>query len=217
MLNAGRQWEFRDGVVPVVRHCRVWPHDRLERDMQGPEPCDAFSMVSYRPPHGAIEAVAFPFPAGKVEVVHPGHQPWTLKSLRYLSLMYERFLGYVHLSLCDRGDLESYISSVLVDELSMPNVRELPPRAGLSYVAFIDPAGGQGRDSFCAAVAHQEEREGKVVAVLDAVFEARPPFDVSAVVGEVAEFLKRYDVTSAQSDAYGAGSPPACSPSTASW
>jgi hypothetical protein len=70
------------------------------------------------------------------------------------------------------------------------------------HYAFIDAAGGQGRDSFCAAIAHQEDRDGKAVAVLDAIFEARPPFDALAVVSDVAAFLKRYDCTSAQSDAY---------------
>jgi hypothetical protein len=105
-----------------------------------------------------------------------------------------------------RSDLESYISTDLIEELTTPTVTERPPRAGVRYHAFLDVAAGTGRDSFCAAVAHGEAGpEGKHVAVLDAIFEAKPPFDALAVAAEVAAWLKRYDATAAQSDAYAAG------------
>lgn len=104
-----------------------------------------------------------------------------------------------------RGDLESFISTALVEELTAPGVTERPPRAGVTYYAFVDAASGTGRDSFTAAVAHGEERDGRHVAVLDAVLEVRPPFNPSAVVEEVAQCLARYGLTTAQSDAYAGG------------
>jgi hypothetical protein len=55
-------------------------------------------------------------------------------------------------------------------------------------------------------VAHGETgTHGKHMAVLDAIFKARPPFDALAVTAEVAEWLKRYGITCVQSDAYAAG------------
>ena len=101
-----------------------------------------------------------------------------------------------------RTDLESYVSTALLDFCTDAGVPERPPVPGLPYVGFVDAASGTGRDSFTAAVAH---RDAEGVAVLDAVYEVRPPFDALAVVREVVAFLARYGCTSAQSDAYAAG------------
>jgi hypothetical protein len=101
-----------------------------------------------------------------------------------------------------RSDLESYVSLDVLDACTDPGVTERPPETGIHYVGFIDAASGTGRDSFCAAVAH---RSADGIAVLDAVLEVKPPFDAAAVVREVAEWLRRYGITAAQSDAYAAG------------
>src|SRR5688500_2411018 len=72
----------------------------------------------------------------------------------------------------------------------------------MDYVAFTDPAGGSGTDSMTVAVAHGEERDGQVVAVLDAVRERRPPFSPEQVVAEFAELLKSYRVDRVVGDRY---------------
>jgi hypothetical protein len=102
-----------------------------------------------------------------------------------------------------RSDLESYVSMAVLDACTSPGVLERPRLTGVSYCAFVDAAVGSGKDSFVAAVAHLEPRDGEApFVVLDAVREVRPPFDPLAVAGELARFLRSYGVTVAQSDKY---------------
>jgi hypothetical protein len=100
-----------------------------------------------------------------------------------------------------RSDLESYISTAVLDACTTPGVVERPVASGVSYVGFIDAAAASGRDSFVAAIAHGESHfDGQVVAVLDAVREVKPPFDPVAVTGELAAFLQTYGVDVVQAD-----------------
>jgi hypothetical protein len=82
-------------------------------------------------------------------------------------------------------------------------VRERAPAPRQRYVAFTDPAGGSGGDSFTIAVAHLEGG----LAVMDAVREARPPFQPSRVVAEFASLLQSYGIRDLEGDRY-AGSWP---------
>ena len=107
-----------------------------------------------------------------------------------------------------RVDIESYLSREVIDACVIPGRHELPPVPGLGYRAFCDPAGGSGTDSFSLAVAHVETRDGRRVAVLDAIREARPPFSPEAVVHEFAAGLRSYGIHEVVGDAY-AGSWPA--------
>jgi hypothetical protein len=102
-----------------------------------------------------------------------------------------------------RSDLESYVSTQVLDACTVPGVVERPPLGGVAYQAFLDPASGSGRDSFTAAVGHAEPTgDGQVVAVVDACRSVSPPFDPLSVAGEVAAFLKTYGVQVAQCDRY---------------
>ena len=87
-----------------------------------------------------------------------------------------------------RKDLESYVPREIVDSCTVPGRHELPPRAGISYHGFVDPAGGSGGDSMTLAVAHMENDQ---TAVLDLVREAKPPFSPEAVTKTFAAELKR--------------------------
>jgi hypothetical protein len=101
-----------------------------------------------------------------------------------------------------RSDLESYVSLAVLEACMTSGCVERPPVAA-SYVGFLDAAAGSGRDSFTAAIAHAEPRENaEPIVVVDAVREVRPPFDPQAVAGELAAFLKSYDISSARSDKY---------------
>jgi hypothetical protein len=53
------------------------------------------------------------------------------------------------------------------------------------------------------AIAHVEQRDGRVIAVLDAIRERRPPFNPDSVVEEFAETQKPYRVTTAVGDRVG--------------
>jgi hypothetical protein len=80
-------------------------------------------------------------------------------------------------------------------------VHERMPVSTLSYVGFLDPAGGSGTDSMCVAVAHYESARQTVV--LDAMREYRPAFSPEYVTQELAILLKRYRITRISSDRYG--------------
>jgi hypothetical protein len=74
---------------------------------------------------------------------------------------------------------------------------------GVGYSAFCDVAGGAGTDSFTLAVGHKHLHEGVEVAMLDAIFEARPPFNPDVVVTQCAALLKQWGVDHVVGDAYG--------------
>jgi hypothetical protein len=101
-----------------------------------------------------------------------------------------------------RSDVETFVSREVVDAAVVPGRHELPPMAGKSYLAFVDPSGGSA-DSMTLAITH---RAGDRV-VLDAVRERRPPFSPDDVVIEFSGLLKAYSITDVHSDRYGGGWP----------
>jgi hypothetical protein len=72
----------------------------------------------------------------------------------------------------------------------------------VSYVAFVDPAGGSGADSMTLAIAHATRREGRVMAVLDAIAEWRPPFSPDATTADAAAHVRRFRLARVTGDAY---------------
>jgi hypothetical protein len=100
-----------------------------------------------------------------------------------------------------RTDLQAFITREVVDAVTILGRAELPPMAGIGYCGFVDPSGGAA-DSFTCAIAHAEERNGQVVAVLDVLRERRPPFSPDDTTAEFAELLKTYSVTTVTADRY---------------
>ncbi len=98
-----------------------------------------------------------------------------------------------------RSDLEGYIAREALDALVSNGVKERPPLPGIRYVAFVDMAGGSGRDSATLAIAHRQQGH----AVLDYVAEKKPPFKPSAVVAEFGAALRRYLVSRIHGDRFG--------------
>jgi hypothetical protein len=96
-----------------------------------------------------------------------------------------------------RRDIETYVPRETLDRCIIPDRAELPPMAGVSYSAFVDPSGGSS-DSFTLAISHNAD--GK--AVLDGVRERKPPFSPEAVVSEYAALLKMYGVSAVSGDRY---------------
>jgi hypothetical protein len=95
-----------------------------------------------------------------------------------------------------RADRDTYVSREIVDQCVSKTVFERAPQPNLRYVGFVDPAGGAGADSFCAAVAHLENG----IAILDCVVTRKPPFNAEAVVAELAAYFKRYGVVNVRGD-----------------
>lgn len=98
-----------------------------------------------------------------------------------------------------RDDLADFVTRETVDAVTMRGRSELPFEPGVSYLAFCDPSGGVS-DAMTLAIAHITAT-GTVV--LDAVREARPPFDPEATVKDFAEVLRRYGITTVTGDRYG--------------
>lgn len=111
---------------------------------------------------------------------------------------------------CDwRSDISAFISADVVDAAVVQNRTEIPPASGEHYVAFVDVAGGTGGDSYTAAVAHSRPMAGsrERVAVVDLLFEVKPPFSPDDVTETLCEILKRYGIRSVTGDAYGGAWP----------
>ncbi len=96
-----------------------------------------------------------------------------------------------------RADVESFVPREVIEAATPPDRFELPPVAGQSYVAFVDPSGGSA-DLMTLAIAHRDKERG----VLDALRERKPPFSPDDVVREFSELLKAYRVNRVSGDRY---------------
>ncbi len=99
-----------------------------------------------------------------------------------------------------RSDIDAFISEELLIKVVASDRRELPPVAGVAYVAFCDPSGGS-QDSYTIAVAHRDKDADRVV--LDLVREAVPPFSPEAVTETFAEVCTSYKIKKVTGDRYG--------------
>jgi hypothetical protein len=99
-----------------------------------------------------------------------------------------------------RNDLESYISPDTIDACTMRDVTEIVPVPGVAYSAHCDPSSGQ-QDSFTLAIGHVEGE----IAILDYLYERRPPFSPAAIVAEVCDALGVYGLATCTGDRYAQG------------
>jgi hypothetical protein len=74
-----------------------------------------------------------------------------------------------------------------------------PPRPGIRYRSGCDPSGGS-RDSFTAAIAHDEGN----ISVLDCVIEIKAPFNPTSATEQIAATLKSYGLSQTVGDKYAA-------------
>lgn len=101
-----------------------------------------------------------------------------------------------------RTDVESFISRDALEAVTVVGCRERSRVSGVTYSGFLDFAGGGsvGSDSATACVAHAEDRDGRTVAVMDALREVRPPFSPEQVCVEFAAFFTSYGIDRVTSD-----------------
>jgi hypothetical protein len=103
-------------------------------------------------------------------------------------------------------DLEAFLPAAWIDDAVMEGRHELPPRAGVSYIAAVDPSGG-GPDFFTVCVVHVEGHGGERRVVQDAMRgwargRGNQGVDLLATVGEIATLVKRYSLSSVIGDRY---------------
>lgn len=96
-----------------------------------------------------------------------------------------------------RKDVERFVQLEVIEACVDVGRIESIPSAENAYFAFVDPSGGSG-DSFTAAVGHRQDEE----VIIDAIREWQPPFSPDSVVGEIAEFLKPFDIREVVGDRY---------------
>jgi hypothetical protein len=98
-----------------------------------------------------------------------------------------------------RDDISTYIDIDTVQRRVVPHRVELPPTQGIPYRAACDAAGGAGKDSFTACIAH---RSGDTI-VIDAVREIKPPFSPDVAVEQIVAVLRAYGVSRITGDRFG--------------
>lgn len=101
-----------------------------------------------------------------------------------------------------RSDLETFLPLEALEAVVTPGRYELPPQAGVSYTAFVDPSGGRG-DAAALALAHVEGER----VILDVARRWPAPHNPQAVIQEMAGICKAYGVRKVCGDRY-AGSWP---------
>lgn len=94
-----------------------------------------------------------------------------------------------------RSDIASFVDADLIADCTRPKPRELPHVSGVSYLAFVDPAGG-GADEFTLAIGHRD----RDAAIIDLVTGRKG--SPAGIVAEYAQVLKRYKITKVTGDRY---------------
>ena len=98
-----------------------------------------------------------------------------------------------------REDVEQFITRAIVENLVIPNRKELPPQANIIYSAFADVSGGRSDDA-AIAIGH---KVGQIVLV-DHLKRFKAPHNPYEVVAQMVGILRRYKVTKCHGDAYAA-------------
>ena len=105
-----------------------------------------------------------------------------------------------------RTDLEAFVNIEAVRACVSNNIYERQPIPGVTYCAFVDPAGGSGADSMTMAIGHIDY--AKQIVIVDAIRERKPPFSPEQVTAEFAAVLQQYHVVKVIGDKYAGGFPP---------
>ncbi len=98
-----------------------------------------------------------------------------------------------------REDLETFLTTELIEGAVIPGRFELPVLADAQYCAFVDPSGGR-QDSFTLGIAHREGDAGRII--LDRLEERKPPFAPLDVIKEFSEIIKVYGIGRVTGDKY---------------
>ena len=99
----------------------------------------------------------------------------------------------------DEEDLETFLSTEMIEAVVESGRFELPKIEKVSYSAFTDPSGGRA-DSFTLAIAHRERDSKKII--LDRLEERKPPFAPQDVAKEFSVILKSYGIYRVTGDRY---------------
>jgi hypothetical protein len=97
-----------------------------------------------------------------------------------------------------REDLETFLSTEVIEASIISGRYELGKREGLEYFAFVDPSGGRG-DAMTLSIVHREP-SGKIIQ--DSLKAKKPPFNPEACVKDFCDVLKYYGIDQVTGDKY---------------
>ncbi len=104
-----------------------------------------------------------------------------------------------------RDDVAEFVPRSLIEGLAAPGRKELMPRSGKLYSAFVDLSGGRADDAALAIGHRQEAVNGKEAkTVIDFVITWGAPFNPHAIIGEMVQELKRFRINRVTGDNYSA-------------
>ena len=104
-----------------------------------------------------------------------------------------------------RQPVSAYLERSLVEKAIDGDTTIRVPLPGVSYVAFVDPAGGTGTDSFTMCIAHMAHDKDRDVVVIDALYESKPPFNFQEIVSALAAHLLVWNINTVTGDDWGGG------------
>lgn len=97
-----------------------------------------------------------------------------------------------------REDLETFLSTEVIESAIIAGRYELGKREGLEYFAFVDPSGGRG-DAMTLSITH---REPSAKIIQDSLKVKKPPFNPESCVKEFCDILKYYGIDRITGDKY---------------
>jgi len=97
-----------------------------------------------------------------------------------------------------REDLETFLSTEVIESAIMTGRYELGKREGLEYFAFVDPSGGRG-DAMTLSIVHRES-SGKIIQ--DSLKAKKPPFNPESCVEDFCDVLRYYGIDRVTGDKY---------------
>ena len=101
-----------------------------------------------------------------------------------------------------RQPMTAYLERAVVEKAVDVGVAARTKLPGVTYLAFVDVAGGGGRDSYTCAIGHKRKDDGRDIAVVDAIFEVRPEFDPDEVTARCVAVLRWWGVNFIIGDNY---------------
>lgn len=98
-----------------------------------------------------------------------------------------------------RSDVAAAFPDELIDACVCRGRKSLPYVAGMRYLAFCDPSGGQ-HDSMVLGISHRDRERDRVL--LDRLVVAKAPFEPASVTADFAQVLAAYGVHKVVGDRY---------------
>jgi len=132
---------------------------------------------------------------GSTELFYPGFSKRKLEAAeRRDKVSYEtEFLAHF------RTDLSGMYDPMVIDKaVDTDRPLELEPRDKLDYAAFVDVAGGGGKDSYAICLGHLEDSR----IVIDVVRSRAPKFNPEDVTREYSDLLKKYRISTVRGDKF---------------